>query len=443
MVDFALQEKILPVKTLIQVLAAAKTAPLGCAFGLSKDKKECLLFVDKRLKPKAAAAKLKTLGSGIVDEGTVRFGRVHIDHENDPETLNFTVNKNEAGGTMMTLVKLAKKTSHPSVVINADPDMEKSSEETEAEGETAVDEAPVVAAPPPPPPPPPPSAPQIDAAALKLRLTDLVKQMIAHLATDPSHKDEMTALAKQAQIMLGTNNLVTATEHADALEALLKAPASPKEPGTIDAAALKARLTGLVKDMIAHLATDPSNKDALTDLAKQAQALLAEGDLAGAAVKADALEALLKAPAHTEATGVPMPGQPGFVNMQKARIIWDAARRKAESEIEKFKAAVEADFVGDDEEDDILDGLDELDEIPEALDTRLLTALDAMLDERTSPEDRAEYLAEAKEVLGEYEAFASSNALFKQLDGATPFGMSFSVASTLTQAIKALRATLH
>jgi hypothetical protein len=289
---------------------------------------------------------------------------------------------------------------------------------------------------PPEAPKPPPQEPQIDTAALKARLTELVKRMIGQIAQDASHKDELTALAKQAQTLLATGNPNLASEKADALEKLLdETRASPGSPVELNAEGLKARLTGLVKEMLAR--PDAPNKDDMAKLAREAQGLLAGGDLTGVAEKANALELLLR-------TGSGQARPDGdFVRMQKARLLWEAARKKAEAEIERFKDAVEADFAGTDDEDEILDALDQLDEIPENLDDRLTDALDDLLDPRTTPEERPALIQGAQALLGEYESFANGNALFKKLDGATPFGVSFSVASTMTQALKVLRASLR
>ena len=209
-----IQDEIVPHQKLKQLLALCERAPLGCAFGLTKDKKECLLLVDKRAKPKKVQTLLKAEGKAFLDMPTLRFGRVEVDVKNDPGTLKFTVNRSEAGGTMMTLVKLAKKCGYQAIVINVNDVLENESEEDdEAEGDTVA-----------PPPAPPPMAPQIDAAALKARLADLFNRLKERLPHDPAGKDALMELAKHANIMLGTNNLKTATADADNLEAMLDAP---------------------------------------------------------------------------------------------------------------------------------------------------------------------------------------------------------------------------
>jgi len=418
------QDDIMPLPLTKQLLALAERGPLGCAFGLTKDKKECLLLIDKRAKPKKVQTLLKNKAKAVLEMPSVRFGRVDIDVKDDPGTVRFTVNRSEAGGTIMTLVKLAKKAGYQAIVINTDEELEHEAEEED------IPEA---------PPPPPPVA-EIDPTALKARLTELVKRMIARIAVDPARKDEMMALAKNAQIMLGTNNLKTATEKADALELILDEPLpEPDEAAQLDA--LKARVTGLVKRMIARLATDPSHKDEMTGLAKDAQTLLAAKSLEGATGKADALEALLGETGQPgEASARPLGN---FVKMQTSRLIWVAARQKVAAELEQFRRVVEADFEGEEDEDEVLDGMEMIDDILLNLDDRLIDVLDDMLDERTPPEEREHLVVEAKKLIGVYESYVNGHPLISSLEGDTPFGLKLSVASTLTKTLQSLKAAVN
>ena len=440
------QEAIMPLPMVKRMLALAEGKPLGCAFGLTKDKKECLLLIEKTGRGKKIAAKLRTEGKELtLDPGTVRFGKVDFDLANDPGTVRFTVNRSEAGGTMITLVRLAKKAGYQGVVINVDGDLENEAEESEGEAEAAP-EATGTARPVPPAPPElkPATTPPIDAQALKARLTALVQRMIARIAIEPGRKDEMTRLAKEAQLMLGTNNLRTATEKADALEAILDTAPADGGQGTVaqpDAEALKARLTELAKRMVARIAVEPARKDAMVTLARDGQTKLQGGDLAGAGAAAAALSAMLDSPIATGDGG----GRPkgDFVKMQTCRLIWDAARKKVIAEINQYRQAVEQAFAGEEDEDDVLEGLEELDDVLVALDDRLIETLDEMLDERTSAAEYQELLADAKDLLADYEAFVGSSALVSKLDGPTPFGVTLSVASTLGKTLPSLRASLR
>ena len=53
------------------MLSMAESEPLGCAFGVTKDKKDCMLLVEKSGSAKRVAAKSLPL-----DMGTIRFGTV-------------------------------------------------------------------------------------------------------------------------------------------------------------------------------------------------------------------------------------------------------------------------------------------------------------------------------------------------------------------------------
>ena len=137
------QDDILPLPKLKQILAIAESKPLSCAFVLTKDKKECLLLIHKTAKPKKVSAMLKADAKAIMDAPSLRFGRVEIDAKNDPGTVRFTVNRSEAGGTMMTLTRLVKKAQYQVIVINTSDELE---DEDETEEETSEE---VSASPPP------------------------------------------------------------------------------------------------------------------------------------------------------------------------------------------------------------------------------------------------------------------------------------------------------
>src|ERR1700744_4920192 len=94
------QDKIQPLAAIKIMLGKVDKEPYPCAFALTKDKKECVLLVEKTGGPKKAGSILKTDGKAFIELTTLRFGMVKIDAANDPGTVNFTVNKSEAGGTL-------------------------------------------------------------------------------------------------------------------------------------------------------------------------------------------------------------------------------------------------------------------------------------------------------------------------------------------------------
>ncbi len=104
--------------------------------------------------------------------------------------------------------------------------------------------------------------------ALKKRLTGVVQRMMGVLAADPARKDALVALAKNAQLMLGTNNFRAAAERTDELEAALAAAppsGAPNDPAKGAVAFAKSRL--------AWIAT---SKRVAADVAKLRAALEAE-----------------------------------------------------------------------------------------------------------------------------------------------------------------------
>src|SRR3954471_15552429 len=104
------QDAVMPLPLTKRMLSMAEAGPLGCAFGLSKDKKECMLLIEKTGNGKKIAAKLKAEGKDLaLDPGTVRFGTVVFQLPAGPGTVRFTINRSEAGGTVLTLTRLAKK----------------------------------------------------------------------------------------------------------------------------------------------------------------------------------------------------------------------------------------------------------------------------------------------------------------------------------------------
>ena len=71
------QDVLMPLAQVKRMLGMAESGPLGCAFGLTKDKKECLLLVEKTGSGKKIGSKLKADGKDLtLDVGTVRFGTV-------------------------------------------------------------------------------------------------------------------------------------------------------------------------------------------------------------------------------------------------------------------------------------------------------------------------------------------------------------------------------
>ena len=236
MAEKSSQDEIMPLPHMKQILGLAEREKLGCAFGLTKDKKEILLLIDKNAKPKKAAELLKKDGKAVLDPATLRFGEVNIDVPNDPGTVRFSVNRSEAGGTMTLMSKLIKKAGYQAIVINADPGLETAEDDT---GDTAA-AASAAAAPLPPvaTAPRPPSPPPINPGALKARLTGLVQRVGPAIAAAPQRKDVLMTLAKEAQGLLVAGDLPNAARKAGELEAALGGGsngAAPRQDGMWEA----------------------------------------------------------------------------------------------------------------------------------------------------------------------------------------------------------------
>ncbi len=164
------QEALLPLAKLKPLVGLAETKPVSVAFGLTKEK-IALLLLNKTAKPKKVAAQLKSDAKASLEPSSLRFGRITIDMS-DPDTVRFSVNKTEVGGTITALLRLIKRTGYQGIVINPDTALEtefeddaEASSDQSASGDLALSQSaeppppePPPPEPPPPPPPPPPAA---------------------------------------------------------------------------------------------------------------------------------------------------------------------------------------------------------------------------------------------------------------------------------------------
>jgi hypothetical protein len=260
-------------------------------------------------------------------------------------------------------------------------------------------------------------------------------------------KDFLGAIAALKQLELILDNPEPKVE--------AKAEGGAVDPGM----AFKARFAALIPQLKeARTAGRPGALDA-TAKGTEAGMAAGKGDFERAQALLDEAEALLEAapaagpaadPAKVETPGQPGAAQPGaaqpngdFVRMQTCRLIWDAARKKVAREITQYRQAVEKAFEGEEEEFEVLDGLEQLDDILLKLDDRLIDTLDEMLGETAATTKYQALLADAKAQLGDYEELLASHPVLSTLDGPTEFGMNLSVASTLDKTLKNLRVALH
>jgi hypothetical protein len=166
------QEALLPLAKLKPLVGLAETKPVSIAFGLTKEK-TALLLLNKTAKPKKVAAQLKSDAKASLELNSLRFGRITID-KSDPDTVRFSVNKTEVGGTITALLRLIKRTGYQGIVINPDTALQTESED-DAEAPSDQSAPPQSAEPPPPPAEPPPPPPAATRAAPPANPLDLGK----------------------------------------------------------------------------------------------------------------------------------------------------------------------------------------------------------------------------------------------------------------------------
>ncbi len=393
------QDEVMPLAQAKRMLAMAKGDPLGCAFGLTKDKKECMLLIEKVGSGKKLAAKLRTEGQTLgLDPVTVRFGTVGFQLPDDPGTVRFTVNKSEAGGTIINLNRFAKKAGYQGIVINVDPGLD----------ESAAEQEPGSVAPPPPPPSQQPN-PGPAATDLAAELATLIRRIPEAAGTDQELKARLAKTATDTNVNLKTGNLATAADRLaelrDGIQGALDAAtqaASATEPAQ-SSAQLAAQLGALMR-RIAAVGAD--QRAPLVQLASQANASLKANDPAKAAPLITQLHQALDAPAPGPALSP--------VKLGKAALVWRGMWAKADRDLQALndavtKAMLEDDDVDPDDYDEIEGNLRRVAGITNRLNLSLADELDDLLN--TEPGKIAGSRAKIAKRLDEYEDFLATDRL--------------------------------
>ena len=411
------QDQILPLLKLKELLGHCVTDPLGCAFGLTKDKKDCLLLVDKRSKPKKVATMMKAAGKNLLDAQTVRFGRVTVDAENDPGTLRFTVNRSEAGGTIVTLNKLAKRAGYSAILINADPSLENEAEELAA---------------PPAPPPPAAAEPPADPAALKARLGDLVKQMMARLPKDPNNQEQMTKLAKTANIQLATNNFKTAVALMDGLEKMLQAPLPP---GNEEMDKVRKARQGLAAALDAAKAASATLAAKIEGEDKALQAAIQAGDTAVARERLFELVALSK----QGGGGGQADGNKAGIRLAEALITWNRARSYVGQQVTVLQREIVAQTQDEDDAEEIASNVGMLDRLMDVLDDSLSDKL-SEIRAAADPAQKAALSNQAKSIVASFQQRVASDRLINIIDdnGFIPMDIKPTVTAALADVMASI-----
>ena len=223
------------------------------------------------------------------------------------------------------------------------------------------------------------------------------------------------------------------------------APASGPDP-----AALTATLTALVKQLMPMVAADPSQRDALKGIVSQAQACLQIGDLQTASTHVDSLRAMLDGggaqggavPAsdpQSDTGGAPRNG--AAATFVKSRMVWLAARKKVDGDINKLHGEFMAAFKDHAKADDIGAAFQKrVGGVMDKLDERLAHKLDEMA-KNTDAAQHAKLVQEAKQLVDNYQSYLASEPLIATLDN-NPF-TPLAIQKTMTATLAALGNALH
>ena len=375
-----------------------KNQPVSCAVaqGDGKTSAPGLILLDKVKGPKAV---LKELQQEFPEAKNERFGTALVDHDENPKLVKLTINK-AISGMAKRLVKALKGTGYNKVqILLEDGSVVEADEEQDDEAQQQ---------------PPAPSA-----------------------RGDQPQPQPATAQGGQAQ------------------PAAPAAPDGQQQAGP-DVKELTETLVALVKQLPPIIAADPTQQRKLTEVAGDAKAALASGDLGAAAAHIENLQDLIDGAAPASANGAngnaanasagqqPAPpngrqaaaGGPNPVVISKSRLAWVAARQKVESEIGKLHDAIS----------EVYKDHGAAEHLEKAFQSRvegMLSTLDHSLSDKldevsqaASPNDRARLVGEAQQIMQRYQDYLSSEPLIAKMD-ANPFAP-VAVHKTLTATLAAL-----
>ncbi len=233
-----------------------------------------------------------------------------------------------------------------------------------------------------------------------------------------------------------------AESHGEESEAPQPAASQPAAP---DAAALRTRLTSLAQQLVAVGPATPG-RDQMVALAREAQTLLAAGDLAGAEQRLVALATALTAAPQASPPPTPTPAPPAadahVALYAKARQGWIATRHKIETDLGTLRTSLSETFADHPKLDALQQSFDAVtDPVLEALDESLADVLEAAGQAEDAAE-RQELVAEARTIIGEYQAFlAAEQALLADLDSNPfqPLAIGRTATATLATLASAIR----
>jgi hypothetical protein len=336
------------------LLLKSKQEPVSCALGKGKEASAAYILLHKTKAPLALETEL---GKKFADLRDGRRGSASVDPDVDPKLVNFRINK-PASGLAPRVAKLLKTVGFAKVRFEFEDGSAPETHGSDDENEVAPAAAPADAAP------------------------------------------------------------------------------------TYDADAIKHRLALLVQQMIKAIGADPSRKDALSAMARQANAALTSGGLPEASLQCDELESALAQPvAQAAAPGVPVPDAPAAptpeaVAVAKSRQAWLAVHRKVATDIETLRRSILEEY----QDTALVAQLDQrfgevVAPVLTHLDAALATALDEIGTARDAGE-RVRLVERAHELMRGYESYVASEPLLADLDS-NPF-VPMAIAKTVTATLRTL-----
>jgi hypothetical protein len=219
----------------------------------------------------------------------------------------------------------------------------------------------------------------LDARALTSELTELVKQMLAVIAADPSRKAALAELATDAQAGLKSGDLRQASAAIDVLRAALSSAGNTSAQPSPDAAAETAPTPTI----------DPAAAPTIT----------------------------------------------------KARTVWVATRQKIEGDLGKLHAKFSTAFKGHEQEEQISKAFRErVETVLNTLDEELSETLDAVNNAKDTNE-RARLVAQAHTLLKKYQQHLATDPTIAALD-TNPF-VPLAVGKTMSATIDALSRSIR
>jgi hypothetical protein len=371
------------------LLARSKKEPVNCAFALTA-KKEGILLLDKKIKPKQLMAELKKKATKLkldLDNQTIRFGRAEVDSEENPSLLNFVVNKDTGNAVRVKLLEHVKKAGFAKLELKVDSAFE-------AEPDAAEADAP----------------PSPDGAAPP---------------TTPAASPRPSGQAPPA------------------------ADASSAPPPPADTGALTRTLMDLAKQI---QQADPGRQTELKGIAIQAQAALKSGDAAGANAAIQQLKTALgptsaasaasatgasPAPSGANAPAIDAGAKAAFA---KARLAWLAARKKVEADVASLQKELTAAFKDHPDAAKLDAGFAaRIQKVMSQLDEELSDKLDEAAN-ATDPARHAKLVGEAKAAIQRYQAFLANDRTLADID-ANPF-VPVTIEKTMMATLSVLNRTI-